>query len=411
MAGLSFHPKTGVARIHFRFGGLKFHKSLKTVSPEKAERQRKQIEETLDLLQRGVIPMPADANAKTLWHFIRSDRRIDGPPKVERTFTLSQMFAWYFEQLPTDANERSTLKTAHIHQRHFLRVLGERTAVATITGPTIQAYVNRRANDRWRKRPIGARTIKKEIETLQRVWNLAHKQNKVRTAPPTGELNYPKEREKQPFQTWDEIEATIARGNLTKQEKRELWECVFLDVDQIAGLLEFVKTKRTRSAYFYAVIVLAAHTGARLSEIIRSRIEDLRLDRKNPVIVLREKKKKKGTVTLRQVPMSSLLCQTMRDYFKRNHPGGPFTISIKPDKPMLESTLHEAFDAVFAGTKWEVLKGFHVFRHSFASNLALQGVDPREIDGLMGHQTEAMRKRYQHLFPQQRMNAIKKLFG
>jgi site-specific recombinase XerD len=78
---------------------------------------------------------------------------------------------------------------------------------------------------------------------------------------------------------------------------------------------------------------------------------------------------------------------------------------------MLKSTLHETFDAVFHGSKWEVLKGYHVFRHSIASNLAREGVDQREIDGLMGHQTEAMRKRYRHLFPEQRVNAIKKLFG
>ena len=41
--------------------------------------------------------------------------------------------------------------------------------------------------------------------------------------------------------------------------------------------------------------------------------------------------------------------------------------------------------------------GFHTYRHSFASNLAARGVDQRIIDEWMGHQTEAMRKRYRHL--------------
>ena len=50
--------------------------------------------------------------------------------------------------------------------------------------------------------------------------------------------------------------------------------------------------------------------------------------------------------------------------------------------------------------------GFHSYRHSFASNLAAARVDQRIIDEFMGHQTEAMRMRYRHLFPKNRRSAI-----
>ena len=50
--------------------------------------------------------------------------------------------------------------------------------------------------------------------------------------------------------------------------------------------------------------------------------------------------------------------------------------------------------------------GFHTYRHSFASNLAAAGVDQRVIDEFMGHTTEAMRKRYRHLFPSDKRSAI-----
>jgi integrase len=53
--------------------------------------------------------------------------------------------------------------------------------------------------------------------------------------------------------------------------------------------------------------------------------------------------------------------------------------------------------------------GFHTYRHSFASNLAARGVDQRIVDEFMGHQTEAMRKRYRHLFPKDRRSAIESL--
>lgn len=65
------------------------------------------------------------------------------------------------------------------------------------------------------------------------------------------------------------------------------------------------------------------------------------------------------------------------------------------------------------GTKWCLSSrkdwfkiGFHSYRHSFASNLAALGIDQRVIDEFMGHQTEAMRKRYRHLFPKNRRSAI-----
>ncbi len=69
--------------------------------------------------------------------------------------------------------------------------------------------------------------------------------------------------------------------------------------------------------------------------------------------------------------------------------------------------------AADAGTPWCLDNkkdwfriGFHSYRHSFASNLAAAGVDQRVIDEFMGHTTEAMRKRYRHLFPKDRRSAI-----
>ena len=60
------------------------------------------------------------------------------------------------------------------------------------------------------------------------------------------------------------------------------------------------------------------------------------------------------------------------------------------------------------GTEFQGIR-FHTFRHSFASNLAARGVDQRMIDRFMGHQTEAMRQRYQHLFPGDQQEAIEQL--
>ncbi len=44
--------------------------------------------------------------------------------------------------------------------------------------------------------------------------------------------------------------------------------------------------------------------------------------------------------------------------------------------------------------------------HSFSSNLAMAGIDDRIIDHFTGHQTKEMRRRHQHLFPQEKRDAL-----
>jgi len=52
---------------------------------------------------------------------------------------------------------------------------------------------------------------------------------------------------------------------------------------------------------------------------------------------------------------------------------------------------------------------YHVLRHSFVSNLAMKSVDERIIRKLAGHESEAMTRRYQHLFPEKEIDAIRVL--
>ena len=67
----------------------------------------------------------------------------------------------------------------------------------------------------------------------------------------------------------------------------------------------------------YPMFVLAAHTGARRSELIRARLVDFGDD----IVVIRERKRAKGKHTTRQVPLSSLGKRAMAEWFSI-HPGG-----------------------------------------------------------------------------------------
>jgi len=68
---------------------------------------------------------------------------------------------------------------------------------------------------------------------------------------------------------------------------------------------------------------------------------------------------------------------------------------------------HHHFKHTLRESKWSVVRGFHVLRHSFGSNLARSGKVPRDTIGKwMGHTTEEMKDLYQHLFPQDGQSQI-----
>ncbi len=171
--------------------------------------------------------------------------------------------------------------------------------------------------------------------------------------------------------------------------------------------------------FIYPMFVFAAHTGARRSEIIRSSLNDI--DFLTSTVTIREKKRVRGKLTTRRVPLSPLLADVLRRWIAE-HPGGQQTFCQGRDvdrhkiarvslSPFTPNEAHDHFKRTLAGSKWEKLRGWHVFRHSFCSNAAAAGIDQRIINGWVGHQTEEMVRRYRHLIPDQQQSAIMLVFG
>ena len=79
--------------------------------------------------------------------------------------------------------------------------------------------------------------------------------------------------------------------------------------------------------------------------------------------------------------------------------------------PLTEDEARHHLKRTLAGSEWEVVRGYHIFRHSFISACASRGVDQRLIDEWVGHQSEEQRRRYRHLYPRCQAEAIKSVFG
>ncbi|MFO0935130.1 MAG: site-specific integrase [Gemmataceae bacterium] len=387
-------------RIVFRLGNEKHFASLKTAERREAESCLSRLEENLRMVERGRLVIPDNADPGI---FLLTDGKLVQKVKYDTVMTFSGLAEKYRSTFTVDAKEKNTLTTERIHMKHFEKFFGAKTLLTQISNATVQGYIASRTDSKYREKPIRPQTIKKEIATLKFVWNWAQRNGYVTATFPGTILVYPKTKLKEPFRTYDQIKSIIDRGGMTKMQERELWDGLFLNPNEISEILDFIKNQ-SWYPWLYPFVVTAAYTGARRSELLRARVDDF--DFINKVVVLREKKRCKDRETFRTVEMLPILEKEIQSYFKHDHPGGLFAFAEKANEPVNDSNNQKAMKRVLQKSKWEKLRGYHAFRHSFVSVLASSGVDQRLIDEMTGHQTEEMRRRYRHLTPQVKRAAL-----
>lgn len=402
MASFNFDPKTGKARVFFRYGGRQFNKTIKIGTARAAEGMRATIEETITDLQRGRLTLPPEADVTA---FLLSGGKLTESPAaraIKKSLSLADLFDEYRADPPPHL-EASTRKIQEIHFRRLLEVFPNRE-MATFDKSAAQGYVAARSKQSYRKKPIQRQTIEKELQTLRQAWVWVSTRLPEVAAPSFAlkDLSFPKAKEKLPFMTWEEIEQEIARGGLSDDKAKELWDCLWLDKIQVREFLDHVR-QAAAPRFLYPMVCLAAFTGARRSELCRSRIADFQFER--GIVRLRQKKRDKDKeFTFRDVRLNAYLAGDMKSWLA-GHPGGQHAFCHVDRQELTWNAAAHHFKAALKGSKWKVLRGWHVLRHSFASNLAAAGIDQRMIDRWMGHSTD-VKWRYQHLRPRDQQDAI-----
>jgi integrase len=404
-------------RVIFYYQNVRFTRSLKTEDRKKAEEQKLRLEGNLALLEQGRLEY--DPGKDDLATLLLTDGRLNARPEAAKRLTLGEFFQRYKHNRPP-GKEGNTAYTEDIHIAHLLRLIGGRTALVDVPG-LLQGYVNKRSKEDSRLGgKVSHTTIKKELGTLTSLWNRwGANHGLVRGVLSLKNLEYPKKDEKPPFQTWDQIERQIAAGHLSEGEQAELWDALYLSVPQVEELLEYVRTHasvirghKRLFPFVYAMFCFAAYTGARRSEMLRSMLRDLDFDAGE--IELREKKKDRSKkYTTRRVAMAPQLRAALLEWLKI-HPGGPHTFCKKGKggvEPLTEQMATHHLRWALEGGKWQVVRGWHVFRHSLISNLASRGVSERVIMAVAGHLNRETTRRYTHLVPSTVHDAIRLLFG
>lgn len=439
MASLELRNQT--YRVVFMHAGKKHGFSLDTGNRQTAEALRGGVEKTLMLMSQGALRL---ADGGDLIEFVKSGGRIHELPKpISEVVTFAKLRDRYIAAHSNGAMEDSSLTTIRIHLKHLGETFGEKFPVDRLSVNEVQGHIDRRASAKYRGQGIGPVTIKKEVTTLRAVWNWGEAAGLVERTFSVRGLVYSKTDEKPPFMTRAEIERKLS--GLSEAEAAGLWECLYLRKEEIDELLASVKQVATHP-WIYPLVCTAALTGARRSELLRAEVTDVDLTAET--LLVREKKRSKKQRTTRHVSLTPFLKSVLADWLA-DHPSGRFlfcqsgviarsknrsrttghrsgkgrasslkgrleAVKVRPGvgiAPISRDEAHDHLKRTLAGSKWEVLRGFHVLRHSFISCLAAAGVDQRIIDDFVGHQTDEQRKRYRHLIPDVKQKAIAGVFG
>jgi integrase len=365
------------------------------------------IDETLALLKMGKIVIPEDVEDAGAW--IVSGGKVTAKPKVKEVHPLKDVVDDYFASTPAGAKSANSIATERTHLDHFIEILKGSTPIDSIGVAELQNYVTKRSKDKGiRGRKVQPETLRKELVTFGTMRRWAKARGWCDGEIDRKAIKLPKGTEKAPFRTWAEIESIVEKGGLTDEEQRDLWDCLFLNEKEVNTFLAFVE-KNGKAPWLHPAIAIAAYTGARRSEIMRSEVRDFDFTRR--IATLREKKRKQSkSLSYRTVEIHPRLAEILKAWFA-NHPGGKYTVCVQPNVPLVPDEALRTFEQTVAGSKWKVLRGWHVLRHSFASICAMKGVRESTINSWMGHETDAMKQRYRHLFPDVRQAEMGRVFS
>ena len=403
--------KDGRFYARFTWDGQEYKRALKTRDEADAESALRDIENRIHDLYREKTQIPAgmDPGKFIVW----------GPNAKVKTnnhsgnLTFSGLVKSYLKA-GEGFKAESTMITERIHLKNAAGCLGSaaRKNVSLFRHRDLDAVLQARLKQ------VSATTVKKERQTIISLFDWAVKQDILESSPAEHLPTIKAASDRPRFQTLKEIEAITKRGGLCDDEIEDLWGCLYLNQKEICEILTLAKAKKeAQHRFVYPMIALVAYTGMRRGEILRLKWIDI--DFEGEIIVARSRKQsRQRQETSREISLHPELSNILKRHKKSQSRGQHVLIHGKSNEPLTVDQATDHSRRLLKKTRWEqempsgkkkVVIGFHTFRHSFASNLAIQGVDQRIIDKWMGHTTEEMRKRYQHLFPQKLSEGIRSL--
>lgn len=280
--------------------------------------------------------------------------------------TFKQMMDQYMSEysIPKKASSERDLSSLS----HLLPFFGSRK-ISEITPKLIYEYKNRR-----RSEGASPCTINRELALMKHAFNLAVRE-------------------------WEWVrENPVIRVSMEKEPpSRDRW----LTCGEEDALLPVC------SPWLREMVIFGIESGCRREEILSLTWKDVDLFKK-VVTIFAKKTGDRRTIPLTARAFDILVSKEKARTKRRSIKREDFVFPHPGRQKVNFHTLRWAFEKALEKAKIEGFR-FHDLRHTFASRLAQQGVDPYTIQKLMGHKTFTTTQRYAHHYSESLRSGIKAL--
>ncbi len=169
----------------------------------------------------------------------------------------------------------------------------------------------------------------------------------------------------------------------------------YLNSEEIQRLLDAC------DKHLYPIVFIALHTGMRKGEILNLKWD--MIDLKNDLILLDKTK----NCERREIPINKALKQVLLQLHAQRRLDTDY-VFVNPDTGKNYTYIKRSFATACrkAGIKDF---HFHDLRHTYASQLVMNGVDLKTVQELLGHKSLTMTLRYAHLSQAHKREAVKVL--
>ena len=155
------------------------------------------------------------------------------------------------------------------------------------------------------------------------------------------------------------------------------------------------------------IFIFAFNTGCRLNEI--SQLKWVNINFKNKIIIIGDYKFTAKNKRQRIIPISDELLELLPRLYKNKKKSHIYVFSKADGFPYCGDYISKHFKDAVRKTNLNQDIHFHTLRHSFASNLANNGVPIIVIKELMGHKDISTTQIYSHTNLEVMQREIKKL--
>lgn len=383
-------PHKDKYRLHFSYEGRQYKRFLISNKANAVILQRR-VNFYVEEFKSGILPLPPDTK---LADFI-FNKAINKEQREKSCVFFSKFLEEYLDLFLTTKAE-STQKTEQIHIRHLKRFMESKRfndyLLSSFDVLFFEQYKSYRKTQNVRND-----TINKELTTFHIMFEKAVKLRYISENILKDVDRLKKESNLERFRTLQEIKELLEQEDYPPEKIKEIKKFRYLVPSEIKELLQLFKHH-----WLYPIIATLSWTGLRRCELLK--LEWCDIDLKRGFLWARSRKQSpKQKEVLRKIPIHNDLREILIEH--KLSKKSRWVFCKENGEQISKHTLHHTLNRLTKNTKFEGL-GVHSLRHSLASNLASQGVDQRVIDDILGHQTEEMRKRYQHLTPDSKTDAL-----